>query len=203
MTDLWGGIPQCPAMPDDKVRGTRGIPALRAPIPLRLNLALCAAFTALQGLCLVVLPVNTAWAWLLLPSTLLTNPQWTLMHEALHGHLHPRPHTNERLGRLLHVGFGLSFHLVRYGHLAHHRFNRFPLDRPEIYDPAPGAWWRRVADVPWNQSIQSRPASWPGVSTSSRYSSCRSRKWMRSGGWSARKPRRPSGQSPARIAGTR
>jgi hypothetical protein len=28
------------------------------------------------------------------------------------------------------------FHVLRFGHLMHHRYNRNPLDRPDTYDPA-------------------------------------------------------------------
>jgi fatty acid desaturase len=31
---------------------------------------------------------------------------------------------------------GSSFHVLRFGHLMHHQYNRNPLDRPDTYDPS-------------------------------------------------------------------
>ena len=43
---------------------------------------------------------------------------------------------NLRAGRLMAVLLGSSFHVLRFGHLTHHQYNRNPIDRPDIYDPA-------------------------------------------------------------------
>ena len=41
-----------------------------------------------------LLPKNRAWAWTLLPAALLTNPFWSLIHEAIHDLFHPRRPVN-------------------------------------------------------------------------------------------------------------
>jgi fatty acid desaturase len=37
---------------------------------------------------------------------------------------------------------GSSFAVLRFGHLMHHRYNRNPIDRPDVYDPALGSRFR-------------------------------------------------------------
>lgn len=111
-----------------------------AAIPVRLNLALAGGFLLLQltqyGLLpLVLLPINAGWLWLLPVIALLNNSYWALTHEAIHGHLHPDRHWNNRLGRLLAIAYGAPFQLVRLGHLLHHKYNR-TLDRLEVFEPA-------------------------------------------------------------------
>jgi fatty acid desaturase len=98
--------------------------------------------TGLQvGLAPVLLHRAGAWGGVLVVLTVLVTPlQWAVIHESLHGLLWPRAHTNDRVGRVLCVVFGVPFHGLRFGHLAHHRFNRCPVDRPEIYDPARESW---------------------------------------------------------------
>ena len=41
-----------------------------------------------------LLPGNRVWAWTLLPAALLTNPFWSLIHEAIHDLFHPRRPVN-------------------------------------------------------------------------------------------------------------
>lgn len=108
----------------------------RRRIPTRLNLAL---FFALFGL-------QVAWlsgvsAWLTLPVLLLTNAYWALLHEAIHGALHPDAGWNRRLGRFLAVGHGAPFGILRHGHLLHHRFSR-TLEASECYAPEEVPRWR-------------------------------------------------------------
>ena len=55
---------------------------------------------------------------------------------AIHGVLLPGRAANERLARLLAILFGVPFRAVRFAHLRHHRYNRTPWGREEIYDPA-------------------------------------------------------------------
>lgn len=81
-------------------------------------------------------PVSSAWAWLLLPLTLIANGYWATLHEAIHGQLLTGAEANRRAGRVLAILWGSSFRLLRFGHLMHHRFNRHKLDRPDSYDPA-------------------------------------------------------------------
>ncbi|HEY3149039.1 MAG TPA: fatty acid desaturase, partial [Dongiaceae bacterium] len=49
---------------------------------------------------------------------------------------HDDPRRNLLAGRCMAVLLGSSFHVLRFGHLMHHRYNRNPVDRPDTYDPA-------------------------------------------------------------------
>ncbi len=104
------------------------------------NGALAILLVAAGAFVLFVLPVGPMassrhWAWLLLPAALLTCSHWALMHEAIHGLLHPHPRLNRLAGRALAIAGGSSFRLLRFGHLMHHRFNRHVMDRPDCFDP--------------------------------------------------------------------
>lgn len=117
-------------------------------IPTLPNMAVAAALLALNALLFLVVPVllpqSPWWMLLLAPCVLATNSMWFLAHESFHANLHPNARANEELGRLLAVCLGVPFHVVRFGHLQHHRFNGALVDRPDIYDPqktwAPLAW---------------------------------------------------------------
>jgi fatty acid desaturase len=105
------------------------------------NGVLAALLTAASVFALIVLPLgpmaaDARWAWLLLPLAALTGSHWALLHEAIHGLLHPHPGANRAVGRLLAVLGGSSFRVLRFGHLMHHRFNRYRMDRPDCFDPA-------------------------------------------------------------------
>ena len=105
------------------------------------NGVLAALLSAASLFALIVLPLgpmagDTRWAWLLLPLAVLTGSHWALLHEAIHGLLHPHPGVNRAVGRLLAGLGGSSFRVLRFGHLMHHRFNRFRMDRPDCFDPA-------------------------------------------------------------------
>ena len=84
---------------------------------------------------LALLPRGGAWAATLVPAAIMSLTHWAILHESIHGHLHPNKRINVALGRVLGVLFGVPFHTVRFGHLLHHRFTGTPTDRPEVYDP--------------------------------------------------------------------
>lgn len=103
--------------------------------------------SALAGLCvqlavvpLWLLPANPAWGWLLVAMVPLTTPFWSLIHEAIHGSLQRERERNDRLGRVLAIGYGAPFSLLKTGHLLHHRYSRTRRDRTEVYDPATTGW---------------------------------------------------------------
>jgi len=109
-------------------------------IPVALNLAIAAALAAanlamLAAVPLWLLPLSPLWGLALLVPVLATPTLWALIHEAIHGGLHPDRLWNDRLGRALACLFGAPFQALRLGHLMHHRFNRSPLNRVEV---APG-----------------------------------------------------------------
>lgn len=106
-----------------------------------LNIALLAVMASLTLGALVLLPwfllpMSAFWGLLLAPIALLTNGFWALHHEAIHGGFHPNPRANAAAGRVMAVLLGSSFAVLRFGHLMHHRYNRNPLDRPDVFDPA-------------------------------------------------------------------
>jgi fatty acid desaturase len=79
---------------------------------------------------------DAQWGWLLVPAALLTNFFWALQHEAIHGGFHRHRQRNLLAGRFMAILLGSSFHVLRFAHLMHHRYNRNPVDRPDTYDPA-------------------------------------------------------------------
>ncbi len=106
-----------------------------------LNGALASVLVAAVAFSLFILPrwpmaANPRFGWLLLPMLALTSTHWALLHEAIHGLLHPYPLVNRLAGRALALAGGSSFRVLRFGHLMHHRFNRYRMDRPDCFDPA-------------------------------------------------------------------
>jgi len=81
-----------------------------------------------------LLPVERNWTWALLPLALLTNPFWSLIHEAIHDLFHPNRRVNALTGRLLAILFGSPFRILRLSHLLHHKLNRMPVEGTEYYD---------------------------------------------------------------------
>lgn len=127
-----------------------GVPSGRSEIisiPTTLNLIWAAAhgfvfayqFFILPAL---LLPRSSRWTWTLLPLALLNNPLWSLMHEAVHGSLHPVRLINQFLGRLLGIFFAGPFRVLRVGHLLHHKYNRTPVERQETFDPRTTSYYR-------------------------------------------------------------
>lgn len=114
---------------------------VRTPIPVCRNALLIVLSFLISTLQLWIVPVwllplGNGWALVLGASLLMTPFQWALIHESLHALLLPGTEANVRTGRALCILFGVPFHLLRFGHLAHHRFNRCAADRPEVFDPA-------------------------------------------------------------------
>lgn len=107
--------------------------------PSTLNVFLGCAYTALNLyqfylLPIFLLPRGENWAWSLAPLVLLTNPFWSLIHEAIHDLFHPGRTINGLFGRLLAILFGSPFRIVRMSHLLHHKLNRLPIEGTEYYD---------------------------------------------------------------------
>ena len=68
-------------------------------------------------------------------TALITPLHWGLVHETVHSKLLCNEAWNRRAGRLLSILLCLSWEMVRFGHLWHHRANRHDLDRPEAIEP--------------------------------------------------------------------
>ncbi|MBM2805829.1 MAG: Fatty acid desaturase [Deltaproteobacteria bacterium] len=108
-------------------------------VPGALNCFLALLYIALNVfqffiLPLWLLPVQRSWAWTLFPLALLTNPFWSLIHEAIHDLFHPNRGVNAFTGRLLAILFGAPFRILRLSHLLHHKLNRMPVEGTEYYD---------------------------------------------------------------------
>jgi fatty acid desaturase len=108
-------------------------------IPTAVNLSLTFFYIALNLYQFIVLPLwllpaAPAWGWTLLPVALLTNPFWSLIHEAIHDLLHPNRRVNAYIGRFLAILFGSPFRILRFSHLLHHKLNRLPVEGTEYYD---------------------------------------------------------------------
>lgn len=107
---------------------------------IRINWLLFAALGSLQAFMLVLPLIGLSPAWALLPA-LFTNTFWSLIHEAIHGHLFASRDTSTRAGRVLAILYGAPFFLLQRGHLLHHAFSRTPRERTEVYDPARKTWF--------------------------------------------------------------
>lgn len=81
----------------------------------------------LAALIILLIPLNT--------------PFWSLIHEGIHRNLHPHKRINEIMSRSMAVIFGASFHILRFGHMMHHQYNR--KWESEVYEP------RRQNIIPW------------------------------------------------------
>ena len=100
-------------------------------------LALVVAIALLQFFLVpLLLPVGASGAVALVFLCMVATPlHWGLMHESIHANLFGDPVANRRAGRLLGVLLGLSWDVMRFGHLLHHSNNRHEFDRPEAIEP--------------------------------------------------------------------
>ena len=124
-------------------------------IPSKVNIVLGSCFIVFNLFCFLILPLlaqqQPAWLWLLLVAVITTNTLWALIHEAIHCIFHPNKPTNFLFGRLMGLSFGVEFHIARFGHLMHHRFNRTGLDLTDGYDPDKTPRW--LANIPYYLQI--------------------------------------------------
>lgn len=105
-------------------------------IPKNLNMIFASAIAAaILFQCLIMAEFLTplAMSVLVLLLTPINTPFWSLIHEAIHKNFHPDKKINEFSGRAMSVLFGASFHILRFGHLMHHQYNRDW--ESEHYDP--------------------------------------------------------------------
>ncbi len=93
-----------------------------------------------------LLPISAEFGWLLALCVMATPTHWSLIHEAIHGHLVTGKRANDVSGRALSVLFGSPFQLLRFGHLMHHRFNRTSIQRSDVSPDADGV---RLRDNAW------------------------------------------------------
>ena len=109
-------------------------------IPVRTNLALASAFLAANAFVLFALPSIALPMWMkfaAITCVVLTTPaHWALVHDAIHSHALPGRAVNAAFGRVMAIAFGVPFRAARFAHLRHHRYNRAPTAREEVFDPA-------------------------------------------------------------------
>lgn len=101
-------------------------------LPTGLNLILIALFLFGGAYTVWWLPhliaENAWWALLLFVFALASPTLWALIHESIHGALHPNRRLNDALGRALGVIYATPWSLLRFGHLTHHRVYAKPAE---------------------------------------------------------------------------
>ena len=117
------------------------------PIPNRLNLVIVGVQLAALGLIFFLTAQATSWwqlGWLALAMGVVGNSVYSTIHEAEHGMLHSHRALNEALGVLMALFFPAPFHLIRQGHLGHHRRNRSDDEAFDLYFPGDRVWLKRM-----------------------------------------------------------
>jgi fatty acid desaturase len=106
------------------------------PIPARLNLLIAAS----QVVALLLIFYGAAQAssplhvmLLALAMAIVGNSIYSIIHEAEHRMLHPKTWVNDMLGTAMALFFPAPYHLIRHGHLCHHRFNRSDHEAFDLY----------------------------------------------------------------------
>ena len=119
------------------------------PIPGGLNLALAVLAPAAALGLLVFASRTPSWGWRIgaaLAFSYVNNTVFSLLHEAVHGHLHPRRRINEWAGRVLAAFFPTGLGFQRICHLGHHRRNRSDV---EVFDYVLPGESRLVKSLQW------------------------------------------------------
>lgn len=118
-----------------------GVP--RFPIPSKLNT--CIATIQLVTVVAILLLVSLATVWwqllgLAAAMAIVGNSIYSTIHEAEHGMLHANRRLNDGLGVVLSLFFPAPFHLLRQGHLGHHRRNRSDDEAFDLHFPGDRVW---------------------------------------------------------------
>ncbi|MBI3299048.1 MAG: fatty acid desaturase [Elusimicrobia bacterium] len=119
------------------------MPEAQDPVPARLNaLLLLAAVSADAGLLWTAshadgwaAPIAAAVAF-----SFVNNTVFSLLHESVHGILHPRPSINEWGGRVAAAFIPTGLGFQRIFHLGHHRRNRTAVEQFDYYRPGERRW---------------------------------------------------------------
>ena len=117
------------------------------PIPTALN-GLVLIFQIGAFACIVYLTSIAEGWWQVMALTaamaITGNSIYSSIHEAEHGMLHPNRNVNDFLGALMALLFPAPYHLIRQGHLGHHRRNRTDEEAFDLYFDGDQAWWRKL-----------------------------------------------------------
>ncbi len=106
------------------------------PIPAKLNLAIVAAqLASLAAIFAATARATSLWQLLALAAVMgiVGNSIYSIIHEAEHRMLHPTKWVNDGLGVLMALFFPAPYHLLRQGHLCHHRANRSDDEAFDLY----------------------------------------------------------------------
>ena len=116
---------------------------LKYPIPVRWNIGIVGAQLASCGLVFYATSLATYW-WQLIGLAIifaiLGNSIYSIIHEAEHGILHPNRKLNDAIGVGMALLFPASFHLIRQGHIGHHRRNRSDDEAFDLYYDGDRPW---------------------------------------------------------------
>jgi len=91
--------------------------------------------------------VATSWWQLLLLAVgfgIVGNSVYSIIHEAEHRILHPNAAINDLLGVSMALFFPAPYHLLRQGHLCHHRCNRTDAEAFDLYFDGDTPWVKWV-----------------------------------------------------------
>lgn len=103
----------------------------------KLNFKLMTFLAAIHLTAIVATPVliyftnNFLFGLLLLPSLVLTNTTWALIHEGIHSNFNSDTKKNNIYSRFLAILIHSNFEVLKFGHLMHHRYNRTDYDLTE------------------------------------------------------------------------
>jgi fatty acid desaturase len=116
-------------------------------IPARLNLLLLSSAALVSAGLLFAASHSDSWAVMLgaaLAFSFTANTLFSLLHESVHGILHPDAAINRWGGRFAAAFFPTSLTLQRGFHLTHHRNNRSPIERFDYIERGDIAWLKRL-----------------------------------------------------------
>lgn len=112
-------------------------------IPQRLNLFIIIIQLLAFGVVITLTTLSTQW-WqvlgLAVAMAILGNSIYSIIHEAEHGMLFEDPFWNNLAGALMALLFPAPYHLIRQGHLGHHRRNRSDDEAFDLYFEGDTIW---------------------------------------------------------------
>jgi len=117
----------------------------RRPIPMTLNALILIGQLAALGACfLAASRLHAFWpvVGLAIGFGVLMNSVYSIIHEAEHAILFPNRRLNEAGGVLMALFFPAPFHLLRQGHLGHHRRNRSDDEAFDLYFDGDNVVWK-------------------------------------------------------------
>ncbi len=116
-------------------------------IPARLNLVLL-VLAAVACAALLAAASRASSAWLMIACAVAfsyaANTVFSLLHESVHGILHPVAAVNRWAGRFAAAFFPTAPSIQRAYHLTHHRNNRSPHERFDYLQPGDSVWLKRA-----------------------------------------------------------